>query len=447
LDVVVSGGAAGSSAWLVNNGSGVFSSSGGLSVGPGFGTVVAVDVDGDGDVDVPGIGFVNTAVTSGGVAAGAVVVRVLSRAGTRSCHGAAIIVRRSADGAVVLSRVVSGGDAPYDVLMSMSPLMGSSFDVEVVFPSGFRHSKVTQAALGNVPLSTAASVAVPLVVVMDTPVLASLRLLPASGIVGVGRNITVLVDATRGEADLVANVGGCVVNGVDVSGTLQSFGNGTYSVTYTVVESVAGVTAADVSMTLADRASRANSNTLTSRSGLVFVDSRSPYVSFNATSDCSPGNGTVTAAANQSLCVSCGTLLSEPLGCQVFIRFNASQPVVNLTTDASNSVNVTLGPYVHGSVAVVTAWAVDRAGNVGPVSALTWEVDLRSPVTLWTPRDPPSFTNSTAILFSFGCTEAVSGVETVRAQCIAVVSCCLRTTRSCRLRCVCMLSVYHFPEL
>jgi hypothetical protein len=99
---------------------------------------------------------------------------------------------------------------------------------------------------------------------------------------------------------------------------------------------------------------------------------------------------------------------AEPYGCFVWVRANASLPAVRYAADAAtNRINVTLGPYAHGAVARVSAWGEDAAGNVGLAMSLTWEVDLTSPVTTWTPFEPPTVTNATTMLFSFGCSESV----------------------------------------
>jgi hypothetical protein len=140
------------------------------------------DGDGDGDVDVPSAAFANGVVPPGVIGAGVATVTVLSRAGRRVCHGVAVTVRRSVDGAIVASRLVSSGAASYDVHVSSASL-SDSVDIEVSFPSGRRHNRWIQASLSGLRLSTAASPSIPRVVVRDTPAIVSVRV---AGVFGPG---------------------------------------------------------------------------------------------------------------------------------------------------------------------------------------------------------------------------------------------------------------------
>lgn len=69
----------------------------------------------------------------------------------------------------------------------------------------------------------------------------------------------------------------------------------------------------------------------------------------------------------------------------------------------SNS-SITVGPFTHGAKPVVVVVAMDTAGNAGPPIAVTWEVDLQSPVTSWL-ATPAPYTSSRQAEFSFGCSD------------------------------------------
>jgi hypothetical protein len=218
----------------------------------------------------------------------------------------------------------------------------------------------------------------------------------------------------------------CAVNGVNVTSTLSDAGNGTYTFVYTAAAGHVSTAAVPVTISLADRTWGVASTAVSTVSGggAVSVDVVAPVVSFNAsgTSGCSPVNGSVSANANQTLCLSCGSVTEEPNGCVIWLIANVSSPTAsatNLTVDASNGANVTLGPFVHTEKPIVRAWAVDKAGNIGRNVTWTWEVDLHSPVTIWTPQDPPAHTNATSLQFSFGCTEVV---RVAVCLCVCVLS-------------------------
>jgi hypothetical protein len=390
--------------FYANNGSGGFNATAvrlGSSVSP---QTVLVDVDGDGDVDAPSVGFTNGVVPSGFVGAGVATVRVLSRAGRLVCHGATVTVRRSSDRVVVTSRVVTAGSEPYDVHVAKASLT-EPIDVDVSFPSGRRHSKSTQAALSGLRLSSVSSLSLPLIVVRDTPGIASVRLLPSSGVFGVGSMLIAIVRALGDESGLAATAS-CTMNGVSVTSNVVDWGNGTYTFAYTVASSHASSASLSASVALVDARWGVTSDVASIAFSAVSVDTTPPLVSFNATANCSPDNETVTATVNQTLCASCGSLSAEPYGCFIWLRANASLPPQRITASATNnSVVVTVGPYAAGEKPVVVAWAEDAAGNVGPSAVLMWEVDLTSPVTVWTPFNPPSHTNRTSMLFSFGCSQ------------------------------------------
>jgi hypothetical protein len=187
--------------------SAVLGASAAISTAPVF-----VDVDGDGDIDVrvPAAGFINGVVAAGMVGTGVARVRVVSRSGRRACHGASVVVRRSTDAVIVSSQVVSTGIAPYDVLVASA--FAGLFDIDVSFPSGRRHTKLTQGALSGLRLSTASSTSVPLVVVRNIPGIVSVRLPPSSDVYGLGSMLTAIVQSLGDERGLLASL--CTINGV-----------------------------------------------------------------------------------------------------------------------------------------------------------------------------------------------------------------------------------------
>ncbi len=391
-------------AW--NNGTGGFSPtsttvSSALSAAPVF-----VDVDGDGDMDAPAIGFVNGVVPTGVVGTGVASVRVLSRSGRRICHGATILVRRSSDGAIVTSRRVSSGIAPYDVHVAAHSLEGVAVDVELTFPSGRRHTKATQAALSGVRLSTSSSPLVPIVVAHDTPAIMSVQLF-SSGVRGPGSDVTAVVRALGDEVGLSA-AAACVMNGVIVTASMVDLRNGSYIFSYVVQASHSSTSVVTTSFQLTDPRWGVSSDVASTvfGSGQLTVDTTPPVASFIVESECSPENDTITGTANQTVCVLCGSLSAEPFGCAVWLRVNGSSPWRVEADRVNNSVIVLLGPYLTGQKPIVVAWSEDAAGNVGPDVVLTWEVDLLSPLAVWTPRLLPAFSNRTSISVSFGCSHS-----------------------------------------
>jgi hypothetical protein len=110
--------------------------------------------------------------------------------------------------------------------------------------------------------------------------------------------------------------------------------------------------------------------------------------------------------------MSCGSLSVEPYGCAIWLRESPSSPPQRyVTSSVNNSIVVAVGPFPSGRKVTVVAWAEDTAGNVGPTASLSWEVDVETPVTLWTPVDPPPHTNETSMLFSFGCSRTICSYD------------------------------------
>jgi hypothetical protein len=406
---------------LANNGSASFATASAasplVSAAP-----VLVDIDGDGDLDAPTMSLTNAVVPPGFIGIGVLWVRVLGRSGARSSHGAVVVLRHATSGTVAASGRVGGSTSGYDVHFRV-PVVAARYDVEVTFSSGRRITKTALSSLGGVSASTESSAAIPVIAARDVPAIEWLRLSPPSALLGVGASVTVLVQALGNEVGLRPDAAACTVNGVNVAVTMSDLGNGTYTFVYTAAAGHASVAAAPVSMALADTRWGVVSTRLVT-SAAVAVDVVAPRVSFDTSGafGCSPANASVSANANQTLCLSCGSVVEEPNGCVIWLIANASSSAalpLNFTADASNRMNTTTGPFRHGDVVLVRAWAVDKAGNVGPAVMWTWEVDLQSPVTLWTPQSPPPHSNSTSLQFSFGCTETVRRAVCGRDACSA----------------------------
>jgi hypothetical protein len=363
-----------------------------------------VDTNNDTVFDAPSVGYNSGTGTGGGTRTAH--VRVLSRGGAQTCHGATVRVLLASTGAIVATRVVGAVAAPYDVHVAVN---GSGpYALNVSFPSGRWHSMATQPQRLEPsrwlwPLRSST-----LLVVRDVPAVVSARVAAAT-LVGVGGRVNVTVTTLGSERGLVASRS-CTINGANVSSSLVDWYNGSYTFTYTAAAShPSSLGSVAVVLALTDATSGVTSDEFRADVPGVSVDTVPPLVSFNGTLDCSPDNNSVTAEVNQSLCVSCGTRSAEPFGCTVFVRSNASWPVVQLVANDSNAVRVTVGPLWHGATPRVEVWAQDAAGNVGPVSVLTWEVDTTAPVTSWTPFNPSPFSNTSTQFFSFGCSQEVCG--------------------------------------
>ena len=100
-------------------------------------------------------------------------------------------------------------------------------------------------------------------------------------------------------------------------------------------------------------------------------------------------NNTVRPTNNETVGLSCGRATNESvLGCRILYNMTRNGVVVAsqapAVMDASvNTVGSVAVRSVNGDVVLVTFWAVDAAGNVGPPTVLTWSVDSVIPYTNW----------------------------------------------------------------
>ena len=229
-----------------------------------------------------------------------------------------------------------------------------------------------------------------------------------AAVAGIGAVVTVTVVARWGEAGLAPWLPACcLVNGVNVSGTFTDVGGGNYSLSYTVRYGdgdVVGV-APNVTVALVDGAAGVAGDAV-GFSRVVgdytnfTIDSTPPLVDFT----CVGWNGTVRPSNVDTVCVACGLRTNEARhGCTVFWRIVGVGVVASVqsTTLTTGVVNVTSS---DGDHRVVQFWAVDAAGNVGPVSTLVWTVDSATPVTVW-PQTLPNLTNENHLELSLGCTK------------------------------------------
>jgi hypothetical protein len=378
-----------------------------------------VDVNNDSMLDVPAANYVSSGSSPPSVRVA--WVRVLSRGGVRTCIGATLRVVDVTSGVVVATRFVGAAGVPYDAHVAVSGL--GPFALNVSFPSGRVHSAATQPQrLAPMLWSWSPPPSPqPLLFVRDVPAVAALlRVSFVSVVVGIGGAVNVTVVALNSEAGLAASPA-CTVNNANVTASMVDGGNGTYTFTYVAALTHGSVAANELlaRVSLVDRRANVTSDEFLLIVPGVVVDTVPPRVSFNATADCSPDNNTVTATVNQTLCVSCGSLSAEPRGCAVFVRLNATAPVLQLAADATNTARLSVGPLRHDATPRVEAWAVDAAGNVGPAAVLLWEVDTSAPVTTWTPFAPRTFSNSSELFVSLGCS-----LEVRWRACCPAPSCC-----------------------
>ena len=407
-DVAVSTGAA--TQLFTNNGTGWFSPG---QVWPVGGAVALVDVNSDGVLDLPLVGYVNPQPSS--LASASLYIRVLDRAGSASQFGATVCVRCGLGGVDVKSaltscRVIDGGGSgtraqlPYDVHFSAAAASATCGAV-VSFVNGRVHNATTSAAFGQVrPAGVAA------VVLRDVPSVRSLVVSPSSGRLRVGSVLSVTATVVWSEAGLLPAPGCCVVNGVNVSQTFVNRGLGNYSLQYVIVAGNADVwgAAPDVLLPLADPvyADAVSDAAVTNKAvgpwAGFSIDAHPPQVTLT----CVPWNNTVRLTNNDTVCASCGIATNESaFGCALYYRLGASaaitaMPVVDAT---SASLNVSS---VNGDHVVLTLWAIDNSGNVGPQITLTWTVDSLYPVTVWpTVLDATiNITSTTSPQYVFGCT-------------------------------------------
>jgi hypothetical protein len=125
-------------------------------------------------------------------------------------------------------------------------------------------------------------------------------------------------------------------------------------------------------------------STLTGNYSSTYIDVHAPSVDLVA----GPGNGTTRPTNNETLVLACANgTFPEPLQCTIWVVVGRAG-----YSDAPGG-PVPCGDYWcsldllfrHNDVAVVTYWAEDAAGNVGPPTLVTWTVDSLIPITLWPP--------------------------------------------------------------
>ena len=406
---------------LVNNGSGSFVYNGSMLAGVNVSSpvaAVAVDVNGDGALDVPAVGFVNALPAN--VAARRLMIRLLSRGGGWNQFGARVCIRAATGAAFVACRVVDGGVAGgsagsqsvYDVHFGV-PERDVGYDVEAAFVNGHRHNKTTARKWGGLTPAVSGNVTV----LSDVPVVAAAVVVPTSGLLVAGSVVTVVMTALWNEGALVPDPSSCcVVNGVNVSSSFVSFGNGSYTLRYVVSAGDADVfrSAPSLQLALRDRTHVAAVSDVvdtTAQPSWMFsgfsIDTHAPQVTFT----CVAWNNTVRPTNYETLCVSCGAATNESvLGCSVYYQLYRNGGAVGGTQTATQTgvVNASIATaFVNGDAVVVVLWAVDASGNVGPATSLVWVVDSLLPVTVW-----PSVTQNVTLTsdrspqFVLGCNRA-----------------------------------------
>jgi hypothetical protein len=136
---------------------------------------------------------------------------------------------------------------------------------------------------------------------------------------------------------------------------------------------------------------------------MLSVDAHSPSTSFPET--CSPRSGQRVAASADvtTVCVSCGSLASEPWGCShVLFRVNGGAEARANFSTGSVAATLSLGPFNTSMNVTVQVRSVDTAGNVGAASTLSWIVDAGMPQALLL-STPSRVSRDGAATFSVGC--------------------------------------------
>ena len=237
--------------------------------------------------------------------------------------------------------------------------------------------------------------------------MAWIAITPDHGYFGIGAVLTVTVAAMWNETGLVPRLAACcVINGVNVSSSFTEVGRGLYALTYSVGEHDGGVFSAAPTATVAlsdPRFDGVGSDAVNGSKWLgtytnVTIDTTRPSITLT----CVPWNNTRRPTVHETICVDCGVASSEPHGCRVYYSLFGDDVNVAAATGGTTAVlNVT---FSDGSEPTVRLWAVDAAGNAGPLSTLTWIVDAAHPLTKW-PPGLPSLTNKNSLEVSFGCSK------------------------------------------
>ena len=386
-----------------------------VSLGPGVASPspVLLDVTGDGVDDIPSLGYVGAAPTGGLLY---IAVRVLGRGGGRSEAGVSACLRWSLAGVPAVScRVVGGGTGSgshglYEVLLSV-PAAAQLQSLAVRHASGRLHSVALS------PSSFEPSV----LTVADWPEIVSVALAPSRGVVTAGGSLFVTLTAAWNESSLVPLWQDCCfVNGVNVSSTFVSHGNGSYGLTYTVRPGDADVFSGPPAIlaTLRDPAygqtapasmnAAVRSAAFASAYAGLTIDTHAPEVVVTS----GPVNGSTRSLVTETIAVCCGCASPEGLGCTVSYRLGGTLSTpVNPEYRNASSVNATHAQLslslAHGDAPTLWLLATDAAGHVSAPLVLSWTVDAELPVTLWpADADAANLSANASPEFVFSCSRA-----------------------------------------
>jgi hypothetical protein len=380
----------------VNNGSGVFVSAVGPTVPASLRAVppVLADIDADGDLDVPAFGVLGAVSTP---SSRAVVVRLVGRNGRLNQLGAVVCLSYVSNSSRVGCRTVGGGGASgtYDVHFGVWNVT-APLSADVTFVGGRRHNASTQAWLAYLePWRFRVSV------IRDMPSIALLWWSRTGAVLGVNSSISLFVQARWGDEGL--RPASATVNGAVVSASFVSVGGGVYRFTYSPSSTATNVLFGGIRVSVALAAFDFVSNVATEAllvNNSVAVDTRAPQLT--RVRECGPVNGTVSTRTSERLCA---VVLDEVLACTLWYSINGSLPRAADGNGSLNAWNFTVGEFLDGAAVTVRLWATDAAGNNGSVLAVSWIVDLNSPVTQW-PSALPDVTRESSLSLGLSCSRS-----------------------------------------
>jgi hypothetical protein len=401
MDLAVHGSSTGSATVVINAGMALawspWSNTTTVLAASNASAAALVDLDGDGDLDLPLVGF--TGNLSAAARQRALAVAAIPRRGASTpAIAARACLSLSASNVSVVCVPFHGASSSHvqgvphaRVVLRDNAAVALAYDVSVSFTSGLVLNAAVLTALGGVvPLSRWVDPLVaPVVSVVDVVSIATLKVSPASGIVGIGATITVTIVARLAETSLQCVV--CSINGVNVSSSLTASATpGQYTLVYVSRSGDVDVRPGAVNVTVVLRDAVTNSVSLSSpavAANSLAVDVTPPRLTLvgRPGTRCPAVNNTRVAGPDVLLCFTCGTVVEEFMGCNISFAPNATTPLTLLlplvdSLVAGNSVNASLQA-ANAARLEVRASAMDALGNAAS-ARFVFVVDNDPPVTV-----------------------------------------------------------------